>query len=71
MQFRFHISLLSLDKPSKFHDIFPYFRQGNGHERDFIDDPNVYIMDVYNFGIYPRDTYAKSKWHSLKYKKYF
>ncbi|XP_028415597.1 histone deacetylase 11-like [Dendronephthya gigantea] len=33
--------------------------QGNGHERDFIDNPDVYIMDVYNFGIYPRDIYAK------------
>ena len=41
--------------------IFLYFRQGNGHERDFINNPNVYIMDVYNFGIYPRDTFAKSK----------
>ncbi|CAB3996862.1 histone deacetylase 11-like isoform X1 [Paramuricea clavata] len=33
--------------------------QGNGHERDFIDNPDVYIMDVYNSGIYPRDVYAK------------
>lgn len=33
--------------------------QGNGHERDFINDPRVYIMDVYNKGIYPRDEYAK------------
>ncbi|KAG1674104.1 Histone deacetylase 11 [Nymphon striatum] len=33
--------------------------QGNGHERDFIDDKRVYIMDVYNKGIYPRDTFAK------------
>jgi hypothetical protein len=41
--------------------IYFYFRQGNGHERDFIDNPDVYIMDVYNSGIYPRDVYAKSK----------
>ena len=34
-------------------------QQGNGHERDFINDSSVYIMDVYNKGIYPGDTYAK------------
>ncbi|XP_042896168.1 histone deacetylase 11 isoform X2 [Parasteatoda tepidariorum] len=33
--------------------------QGNGHERDFIGDDRVYIMDVYNRGIYPHDEYAK------------
>ncbi|XP_077308317.1 histone deacetylase 11 isoform X2 [Lithobates pipiens] len=33
--------------------------QGNGHERDFIDDKRVYIMDVYNRHIYPGDTMAK------------
>lgn len=33
--------------------------QGNGHERDFINHKNVYIMDVYNAGIYPRDKRAK------------
>ncbi|GAB6030865.1 Histone deacetylase 11 [Chamberlinius hualienensis] len=33
--------------------------QGNGHERDFMNDERVYIMDVYNRGIYPRDEYAK------------
>lgn len=36
------------------------FRQGNGHERDFLGNPDVYIMDVYNFGIYPGDIFAKS-----------
>ena len=35
--------------------------QGNGHERDFVGDDRVYIMDVYNRGIYPHDGYAKSK----------
>ncbi|CAG2220960.1 HDAC11 [Mytilus edulis] len=35
--------------------------QGNGHERDFMDDEKVYIMDVYNRGIYPQDGFAKSK----------
>ncbi|KAH7681954.1 histone deacetylase 11 protein [Dioscorea alata] len=29
--------------------------QGNGHERDFSDDRRVYIMDMYNSGIYPLD----------------
>ncbi|XP_022301246.2 histone deacetylase 11-like isoform X2 [Crassostrea virginica] len=33
--------------------------QGNGHERDFMDDDRVYIMDVYNRGIYPYDGFAK------------
>ncbi|KAM4721756.1 histone deacetylase 11 [Rhinophrynus dorsalis] len=33
--------------------------QGNGHERDFLDDPKVYIMDVYNRFIYPGDNLAK------------
>ncbi|KAM5148926.1 histone deacetylase 11 [Mantella aurantiaca] len=33
--------------------------QGNGHERDFIDDKRVYIMDMYNHHIYPGDTMAK------------
>ncbi|XP_040447225.1 histone deacetylase 11 isoform X3 [Falco naumanni] len=33
--------------------------QGNGHERDFMDDPRVYIMDVYNRYIYPGDGFAK------------
>ncbi|XP_039627168.1 histone deacetylase 11 isoform X1 [Polypterus senegalus] len=33
--------------------------QGNGHERDFMDDSRVYIMDVYNRYIYPGDGFAK------------
>ncbi|XP_076972520.1 histone deacetylase 11 isoform X2 [Tamandua tetradactyla] len=33
--------------------------QGNGHERDFMDDSRVYIMDVYNRHIYPGDRFAK------------
>ncbi|XP_029358772.1 histone deacetylase 11 isoform X3 [Echeneis naucrates] len=33
--------------------------QGNGHERDFMDDRRVFIMDMYNPYIYPRDEYAK------------
>ncbi|XP_050979213.1 histone deacetylase 11 isoform X2 [Labeo rohita] len=33
--------------------------QGNGHERDFLEDRRVYIMDVYNRHIYPGDGYAK------------
>lgn len=33
--------------------------QGNGYERDFMNDERVYIMDVYNRGIYPHDDYAK------------
>ncbi|KAM9859214.1 histone deacetylase 11 [Aulostomus maculatus] len=33
--------------------------QGNGHERDFMGDGRVFIMDMYNRHIYPRDGYAK------------
>ncbi|XP_021096112.1 histone deacetylase 11 isoform X4 [Heterocephalus glaber] len=33
--------------------------QGNGHERDFMGDKRVYIMDVYNRHIYPGDLFAK------------
>ncbi|XP_059610646.1 histone deacetylase 11 [Phlebotomus argentipes] len=33
--------------------------QGNGHERDFMDDERVFIMDMYNASIYPRDKEAK------------
>uniref|UniRef100_A0A2P2I964 Histone deacetylase 11 n=1 Tax=Hirondellea gigas TaxID=1518452 RepID=A0A2P2I964_9CRUS len=33
--------------------------QGNGHERDFMGREDVYIMDVYNRLIYPRDEHAK------------
>ncbi|XP_067000305.1 histone deacetylase 11 [Anabrus simplex] len=33
--------------------------QGNGHEHDFTDHQNVYILDIYNGGIYPRDKKAK------------
>ncbi|XP_034251211.1 histone deacetylase 11 [Thrips palmi] len=33
--------------------------QGNGHERDFYGLDNVYVMDVYNSKIYPRDRGAK------------
>jgi len=33
--------------------------QGNGHERDFLGDPNVMIVDAYNHSIYPADKEAK------------
>jgi histone deacetylase 11 len=32
--------------------------QGNGHERDFMNDQNVFIFDMFNSHIYPHDTYA-------------
>lgn len=38
--------------------------QGNGHERDFMGDRRVYIMDVYNRHIYPGDRFAKGKCHA-------
>lgn len=33
--------------------------QGNGYENDFKDNDSVYIMDVYNKWIYPKDLKAK------------
>ncbi|XP_028172661.1 histone deacetylase 11 [Ostrinia nubilalis] len=33
--------------------------QGNGYERDFLGVPEVYIMDMYNRNIYPKDKEAK------------
>ncbi|XP_058115891.1 histone deacetylase 11 isoform X1 [Anopheles ziemanni] len=33
--------------------------QGNGYERDLMDDAGVFIMDMYNYHIYPRDHPAK------------
>ncbi|XP_031284538.1 histone deacetylase 2 [Pistacia vera] len=33
--------------------------QGNGHEKDFSDDERVYILDMYNPGIYPFDYEAR------------
>jgi len=32
--------------------------QGNGHERDLGDDPDVFILDMYNHDIYPGDREA-------------
>ncbi|CAF3954546.1 unnamed protein product [Adineta steineri] len=34
--------------------------QGNGHEHDFMNDERVFIMDMYNSQIYPRDQHAKT-----------
>jgi len=36
-----------------------FFVKGNGHERDFMNDERVFIMDMYNRNIYPRDHQAK------------
>jgi histone deacetylase 11 len=33
--------------------------QGNGHERDFLNDDRVFIFDMYNKNIYPQDEVAK------------
>ena len=33
--------------------------QGNGHERDFLEDNNVYIFDIYNKDVYPREHAVK------------
>lgn len=34
--------------------------QGNGHGRDFLSNANVFIFDMYNAFIYPRDHVAKA-----------
>ncbi|XP_028029810.1 histone deacetylase 11 [Bombyx mandarina] len=33
--------------------------QGNGYEKDFLGVPEVYIMDIYNRNIFPKDKEAK------------
>lgn len=33
--------------------------QGNGYERDFLQDDNVFIVDCYNHRIYPMDYEVK------------
>ncbi len=33
--------------------------QGNGHERDLMNDSDAYIVDFYNHDIYPKDEEAK------------
>lgn len=33
--------------------------QGNGYQHDFMGVPEVYIMDMYNRNIYPKDKVAK------------
>lgn len=33
--------------------------QGNGHERDFMQDPDVLIIDAYNPDVYPYDFPAR------------
>lgn len=38
-----------------------FLDQGNGHETDFLGkESNVFIMDVYNSNIYPRDHKAEA-----------
>ena len=33
--------------------------EGNGHENDFIGRDDIFIIDFYNPGIYPKDVNAK------------
>lgn len=44
--------------------------QGNGHERDFLRDENVYIIDFYNPVIYPNDTLAKNAIRQTQHVSY-
>lgn len=34
--------------------------KGNGYERDFIGNSKVFIIDVFNKNIYPKDVFAES-----------
>ena len=34
--------------------------QGNGHGRDFMNNPDVFIVDAYNHDIFPEDMEARS-----------
>ena len=40
--------------------------QGNGHENDFLNDENVFIIDFFNPNIYPNDIVAKQ---AIKYQE--
>ena len=42
--------------------------QGNGHENDFLNDGDTYIVDFYNPYIYPNDTKAK---RAISYEEHF
>ena len=42
--------------------------QGNGHERDFLSDPNTFIIDFFNDGIYPGDFEARN---AISYQEHF
>ncbi len=35
--------------------------QGNGHENDFMNDPDVFILDMYNNAAYPHDIVARMR----------
>lgn len=37
-----------------------HFSKGNGYARDFIGNSQVFIIDVFNKNIYPKDIYAES-----------
>lgn len=45
---------------------------GNGHERDFKNDPNCYIIDFFNPYIFPSDEYAREvKFNFLSFSMIF
>lgn len=54
-------SLLDENKITKAMIVDLDAHQGNGHERDFLNEKkSVYILDMFNRGIYPRDEEAKN-----------
>jgi len=54
-----HLKRYHSDKVKKVMIIDLDAHQGNGHERDFLDDPDVFIVDSYNPDLYPFDFPAR------------
>lgn len=54
-----HLKRYHGDKVKKVMIIDLDAHQGNGHERDFMQDPDVLIIDAYNPDIYPYDFPAR------------
>ncbi|KAL1110400.1 hypothetical protein AAG570_007931 [Ranatra chinensis] len=56
------VEYLLKNKPTQVHRVMVVdldAHQGNGYARDFLRDERIFIMDVYNKGIYPQDEEAK------------
>ena len=45
--------------------------QGNGPERDFRGEENIYILDIYNRNIYPEDYRVKASIKRYRFELYY